>query len=118
MRAGQLFDKLDVYQEAKSVSAFGDIVSTRTIRYQGVRCKVLHMGTPSAGASEFTDDMQRVGEIKIEFLCRYLANLEFSDIIIYNGGEFDVYSILPVGRREAVRIRARRRDNVSDSNPI
>jgi len=117
MRAGDLHDKFSIYSVAQNVNTYGDWVETETLRYGNVRCMVVHMGTPSAGASEFTDDDQRVGEMKIEFKCRYLSGIEFSDIIMYNGGRFNVYSILPIGRREGVRIRARRRDNTNDSNP-
>ena len=118
MRAGDLHDFFDIYSVTTTVNSFGDLVKTESIRYAKVRCQVLHMGTPSAGASEFTDDDQRVGEIKVEFKARYLTGIEFSDIIQYNGGRFNVYSILPIGRREGVRIRARRRDNTSDTNPV
>ena len=117
MRAGELHDKFTIYSVATSVNSFGDFVKTETVRYENVRCSVVHMGTPSAGASEFTDDDQRVGEMKIEFKSRYLSGVEFSDVILYNGGRFNVYSILPIGRREGMRIRARRRDNTNDSNP-
>ena len=117
MRAGDLHDKFDIYRVNQTVNSWGDFVETEAPRYRDVRCSVLHMGTPSAGASEFTDDDQVVGEMKIEFKCRYLPNIEFSDIIYYNGGRFNVYSILPIGKREGVRIRARRRDNINDSNP-
>jgi len=117
MRAGDLHDKMSIYSVDVTVNSWGDFVETETIRYENVRCSVLHMGTPSAGASEFTDDDQRVGEMKIEFKTRYLPNIEFSDVILYNGGRFNVYSILPIGKREGVRIRARRRDNIDDSNP-
>jgi hypothetical protein len=117
MRAGDLHDKLDIYSVVQTVNIWGDFVETETIRFSDVRCSVLHMGTPSAGASEFTDDDQRVGEMKIEFKCRYLSGIEFSDVIYYNGGRFNVYSILPIGKREGMRVRARRRDNTSDSNP-
>lgn len=117
MKAGILHDKFDLYQVTRAVTSFGDWTDTETLRYEGVRCRVLHMGTPSAGASEFTNDDQRVGEMKIEFQCRYLSGIEFSDFIMYNGGRFNVYSILPIGKREGMRIRARRRDNIDDSNP-
>jgi hypothetical protein len=117
MRAGDLHDKFDIYAVTQTVNVWGDFVSAETIRFSGVRCSILHMGTPSAGASEFTDDDQRVGEMKIEFKCRYLSGVEFSDVIYYNGGRFNVYSILPIGKREGMRIRARRRDNTNDSNP-
>ena len=117
MRAGDLHDKFDIFSVTQTVTSFGDFTRTESLRYSGVRCSVVHMGTPSAGASEFLDDDQRVGEMKIEFKCRYLSGVEFSDIIIYNGGRFNVYSILPIGKREGMRIRARRRDNVNDQNP-
>lgn len=117
MRAGDLHDKMDIYQVTQTVNAWGDMTEAESIRYSGVRCSILHMGTPSAGASEFTDDDQRVGEMKIEFKTRYLSGVEFSDVIYYNGGRFNVYSVLPIGKREGMRIRARRRDNTNDQNP-
>ena len=116
MRAGDLHDKFSIYSVTTQVNTWGDFIQTEAIRYADVRCSVLHMGTPSAGASEFTDDDQRVGEMKIEFKTRYLSGDEFSDVIYYNGGRFNVYSILPIGKREGMRIRARRRDNTNGSN--
>ena len=62
MRAGDLHDKMDIYSVATVVNSWGDFTRTEAVRYANVRCSVLHMGTPSAGASEFTDDDQRVGE--------------------------------------------------------
>lgn len=117
MRAGDLFDKIDIYSVTRTVTNYGDVTEERTIWKEGIRCKVTHLGTPSVGGSEFTDDGQEVGEMKIEFKTRYLSGITFDMEIEYNGGDFNVYSILPIGRREGMRIRAKRRDNQDDSNP-
>jgi len=117
MKAGELSEKIDIYRVSRSINAFGDIVETFTLWKEGVRCKILHLGTPSAGASEFSDDDQEVGEMKAEFKCRWISGIRFDDEIEWNGGRFNIYSVLPIGRREGVRLRGRRRDNTDDSNP-
>lgn len=119
MKAGELFEKIDIYRVGTpSVDAFGDVTQARSLLYGGVRCNILHLGTPSAGASEFSDDDQEVGEMKAEFKCRWINDLRFDDEIEWNGGRFNIYSILPIGRREGMRVRGRRRDNTNDSNPL
>jgi len=117
MKAGDLYEKIDIYRVSRTVNSFGDVVESLSLWKEGVRCNILHLGTPSAGASEFSDDDQTVGEMKAEFKCRWVSGIQFDDVIEWNGGRFDVYSILPVGRREGMRLRGRRRDNQGDSNP-
>ena len=119
MKAGELYEKIDIYRKAEpTVDAWGDVVNTESVWKEGVRCSILHLGTPSAGASEFSDDDQEVGEMKAEFKCRWINDLRFDDEIEWNGGRFNIYSILPIGRREGMRVRGRRRDNQDDSNPL
>ena len=117
MRAGDLYEKIDIYRVSRTINSYGDIVESLSLWKEGVRCNILHLGTPSAGASEFSDDDQTVGEMKAEFKCRWVSGIQFDDVIEWNGGRVDVYSILPVGRREGMRLRGRRRDNQGDSNP-
>ena len=117
MKAGSLHEKIDIYRVTRSINSFGDAIETESLWRGGVRCSILHLGTPSAGASEFSDDDQTVGEMKAEFKCRWVSGIQFDDIIEWNGGRFNLYSILPVGRREGMRLRGRRRDNQDDSNP-
>jgi len=111
MKAGELSEKIDIYRPTRSINSFGDIANSYEIWKEGVRCKITHLGTPSAGASEFQDDDQEVGEMKAEFKCRWISDIRFDDVLIWNGGHFNIYSILPIGRREGMRLRARRRDN-------
>lgn len=111
MRAGDLSEKIDIYRPTRTVNQFGDVIDTYAEWKMGVHCRITHLGTPSAGASEFTDDDQEVGEMKAEFKCRWISDIKFDDVIIWNGGHFNLYSILPIGRREGMRLRARRRDN-------
>ena len=54
--------------------------------------------------------------MKSEFLTRWVSGVQFDDVIVWNGGIFNLYSVLPIGRREGMRLRARRRDN--DSRPL
>ena len=61
MRAGDLFDKIDIYSVSRTITNFGDVTLERTIWKEGIRCKVTHLGTPSVGGSEFSDDNQEVG---------------------------------------------------------
>lgn len=118
MKAGELHEKIQIRRIGDPVvNQFGDVTHTETVLYDSVRCNILHLGTPSAGASEFSDDDQEVGEMKAEFKTRWISGIKFTDIIIWNGGRFDIYSILPIGRREGMRLRGRRRDNLNDSNP-
>lgn len=49
--------------------------------------------------------------MKAEFRCRYISGLRFDDVITWNGANFDIYSIIPIGRREGMNVRARFRDN-------
>jgi hypothetical protein len=111
MRAGRLSEKIDIYRVTRTINSFGDVIDAYAAWKTDVRCQVTHLGTPSAGASEFSDDNQEVGEMKAEFLCRWISDIRFDDVIIWNGGHFNLYSILPIGRREGMRLRARRRDN-------
>jgi hypothetical protein len=111
MRAGDLHDTMDIYRKTMVINSFGDAVYSSSVWKQGVRCKVMHLGTPSAGASEYSDDSQEVGEMKIEFKCRYISGLQFNDLAYYNGAYFNVYSILPIGKREGMRVRAYWRDS-------
>ncbi len=111
MKAGELSEKIDIYRPTRSINSFGDIDDRYEIWTEGVRGKITHLGTPSAGASEFQDDDQEVGEMKAEFKCRWISDIRFDDVLIWNGGHFNIYSILPIGRREGMRLRARRRDN-------
>lgn len=111
MKAGQLSEKIDIYRPTRTINQFGDVIETYAEWKMGVRCSILSLGTPSAGASEFTDDDQEVGEMKAEFKCRWVSDIKFDDVIVWNGGHFNLYSILPIGRREGMRLRARRRDN-------
>ncbi len=111
MRAGDLHDTMDIYRKTKSIDSFGEAIYTSAVFKSGVRCRVTHLGTPSAGASEYSDDNQEVGEMKIEFKCRYISGLQFNDLAYYNGAYFNIYSILPIGRREGMRIRAFWRDS-------
>ena len=53
MRAGELNEKITIKRVTREVNAFGDVMDATTIWKTGVRCKVMHLGTPSAGASEF-----------------------------------------------------------------
>jgi len=111
MKAGRLSEKIDIYRPTRTVNSFGDVIDSYASWKSGVHCRILHLGTPSAGASEFSDDNQEVGEMKAEFICRWISGIQFDDVIIWNGGHFNLYSILPIGRREGMRLRARRRDN-------
>lgn len=111
MKAGELSEKIDIYRPTRTVNSFGDVTDSYTLWKEGVRCRITHLGTPSAGASEFQDDDQEVGEMKAEFKCRWISDIRFDDVLVWNGGHFNLYSILPIGRREGVRLRARRRDN-------
>jgi hypothetical protein len=111
MRAGELNEKIDIKRVTRSVNSFGDPIDSLADFKTGVRCKVVHVGTPSAGASEFSDDDQTVAEMKAEFRCRYISGLRFDDVITWNGANFDIYSIIPIGRREGMNVRARFRDN-------
>lgn len=111
MKAGELSEKINIYRPTRTVNQFGDVVEVYEEFKMGVRCKITSLGTPSAGASEFTDDDQEVGEMKMELKCRWISDVRFDDVIVWNGGHFNLYSILPFGRREGMRLRARRRDN-------
>jgi hypothetical protein len=117
MKAGRLHEKIDIKRPTRTVNSFGDVIDTLSMWKEGVRCKITNIGTPSAGASEYIQNAQRVGEMKAEFECRWISGVQFDDVVFWNGGRFDIYSILPIGRREGMRIRARRRDNTGDSNP-
>lgn len=126
MRAGSLNEKIDIYRPTTTVDSFGDVKESYAIFKEGVRCSLLSLGTPSAGASEFTADNQEVGEMKAEFKTRWISGIQFDDVIVWNGGHWNLYSILPIGRREGMRLRARRRDNgnlplpgsgLTESNP-
>lgn len=116
MRAGQLNEKIDIYRPSRTINQFGDVIHSYTLWKEGIRCKITALGTPSAGASEFNDDDQEVGEMKSEFVTRWVSGVQFDDVIVWNGGIFNLYSVLPIGRREGMRLRARRRDN--DSRPL
>ena len=111
MRAGELNEKITIKRVTRTVNLYGDTLDSATDWKTDVRCKVMHLGTPSAGASEFNDDNQTVAEMKAEFRCRYISGLRFDDIIVWNGAEFDIYSIIPIGRREGMNVRGRFRDN-------
>tara|TARA_R100001440_G_scaffold38577_1_gene58225 strand:+ start:76 stop:432 length:357 start_codon:yes stop_codon:yes gene_type:complete len=111
MRAGELNEKITIKRVTRTVNSYGDAIDALSDFKVDVRCKIMHLGTPSAGASEFNDDAQTVAEMKAEFRCRYISGLRFDDVIIWNGGTFDIYSIIPIGRREGMNVRARLRDN-------
>lgn len=117
MKAGSLTEKIDIYQRTNTVNTYGDVIESYSVFKSGVRCRILSLGTPSAGASEFSDDRQTSGELKIEFITRWVSGVDFDMRIVWNGAHFDVYSILPFGRREGMRIRARRRDFDGGTNP-
>lgn len=117
MKAGSLTEKIDIYQRSNTINTFGDVIESYSLWKSGLHCRILSLGTPSAGASEFSDDRQTTGEMKIEFICRWVSGVDFDMQIKWNGAFFDVYSILPFGRREGMRIRARRRDFDEGTNP-
>lgn len=117
MKAGSLTEKIDIYQRTNSINSYGDVTPTWTEFKTDVYCRILALGTPSAGASEFSDDRQTTGEMKVEFICRWVSGVDFDMRLKWNGAYFDIYSILPFGRREGMRIRARRRDFDEGTNP-
>ena len=90
MRAGELNEKITIKRVTRTVNSYGDAIDA---------------------LSDFNDDAQTVAEMKAEFRCRYISGLRFDDVILWNGGTFDIYSIIPIGRREGMNVRARLRDN-------
>lgn len=81
------------------------------IKAKNVWCEVKYIGTPSAGASEDRTDDQRTGKVKIEAKMRFRDDIEHTDVIIYMGGVFDIYSIQERGRNEFIVIRGESRDD-------
>ena len=118
MKAGQLTEKIEIYSPTTTINSFGDVTKTYALFKDNVYCKIVHIGTPSVGASEYIDNRQEVGEMKAEFMCRWINGVDFDMQIKWNGAWFDIYSIIPFGRREGLRIRAVRRDYDAGSNPV
>lgn len=81
------------------------------IKAKNVWCEVKYIGTPSAGASEDRTDDQRTGKVKIEAKMRFRDDIEHTDVIIYMGGVFDIYSIQERGRNEFIVLRGESRDD-------
>jgi head-tail adaptor len=118
MHAGRLTEKIEIYERTNSINDFGDVTTSYEVFKDNVYCRILHIGTPSAGASEYIDNMQELGEMKVEFECRWINGVKFDMQVKWNEAWFDIYSIIPFGRREGMRIRATRRDHDAGSNPF
>jgi len=117
MKAGQLTEKIEIYEPTNTISSFGDVTKSYSLFKDNVHCKIVHIGTPSAGASEYIDNRQELGEMKVEFVCRWINDITFDMRVKWNGAWFDIYSIMPFGRREGMRVRALRRDHDEGTNP-
>jgi head-tail adaptor len=121
MRAGLLHYRVNVKRPSYSVDQYGDRIRTLYELVNDVWANVKFIGTPSAGASEEEINDQTTGKIKIEVTCRYFGlgdqqsvQLRFDDVIEFEEGIFDIYSIHIIGRKELYKIRAEYRDDLSN----
>lgn len=114
---GQLDQKIHVYQVSQSVDASTGQVSEAEFLLKSTWASIGYVGSPSAGSSEENLNGQRTGKMKIEFVFRYFPNLKFDDIIYYEGGRFEIYSIQIIGRKQGYVVRAEMRDDHTGSSP-
>lgn len=87
------------------------VFDDNSVTARRVWCNVKYIGTPSAGASEDREDLQRTGKVKIEAKMRYREDISHDDVVVFMGGLFDIYSIQERGRDEFTIIRAESRDD-------
>ena len=106
MRAGDLNEKIHIrYDGVGPGNEFGMTSNAHTINDYSTWAKVTGLGTSASGAGEFEVEGSMVNEFRAEFVTRYLTGLHPEMAISWNGMIFDIYSIIPIGRREGMRIR-------------
>jgi len=102
-----IVDRQSLLDDTNGSKVFND----DTVIAKKVWCNVKYIGTPSAGASEDREELQRTGKVKIEAKMRYREDIKHDDVVVFMGGLFDIYSIQERGRDEFIVIRAESRDD-------
>lgn len=111
--AGDMDVPVNFYKNEFVIDADG-AASVSSALYLSTYCHVKYIGTPSAGASEELLNDQKTGKVKVQITLRFATGVDFDDTFSMEGGNFNIYSIHIIGRREFLVIRGESRDDQSD----
>lgn len=112
MNAGQLHEKMTVRYESVTLDELGGRVVAHTDRYTDIPVNVRVI---EGRERDLTRENQNIGELDAKFTTHYLAGLEMTDRIVWNGGYWDIITIMPMRRAGKTTITARWSDNQSDA---
>lgn len=104
MRAGKLDQPIDIMRSAWVDDGFGGQVPGPTVVFVSLRAQIIQAST-----EEFIRAWGILAESVMIFRTRYIDDLDVADFVAWEGGEFNIKEIKPIGRRPGVEIRCVKR---------
>ena len=101
MRSGELDKAITIQSVSRTVDATGYDAPTWSNVVANVPASILAY----RGSEAFTAD-QTIGEDRATFKIRYREDLTTLNRIVYDGRNWDIVGVRPVGRREALEVDA------------
>ena len=112
MRAGQLTEKITIQFEEVTQDELGGKVVSMSNRYVDIAC---HVRVEGGNEADDSDERQVEGKLKAQFTTRFAAGVKMTDRILWSGGWWDITAMVPIGRREWLRMSAEWSDNQADA---
>ena len=100
IKSGELDKRLTIRRATKTINTVGEEVET-FVDVATVWGKVKYLRGSERYAAK-----QVIANMELEFIIRFRPDVTVKDLIRYDGTDYDLYEILPIGKKEGLQIKA------------